>query len=105
MEYKTAVYSKSKVLECLMLLKNFSFDVVKLSCLEGVREIESLYNQIYRNTGCFLFIPENERYFLNFRNAVVYNHTKAEKKKALRSIERYLKNEVLDIYNMVKYDV
>ena len=102
MKIETAAYSRSAIIDCIKTLKQYRFYASELSSVEGLKDLEGLHNYLHQKTGCPLFLPDWDSYLADFRRAVVFGATRAEKARVLARMESYLKCQIADIFSMMK---
>lgn len=102
-----ATYSYKAIRECVEAVKKFKWQAPKKkSDFWNVEmELELLYRFLYNKTNCVLFIPDDCNYhFISFFRAVsVYkDSTRKELAAALKENERFIKNELRIVYDMME---
>ena len=100
-------YSYKAVFECRDAIKKFKWEAPKKkSDFWNVEiELDLLYQFLYNKTKCILFKPdEYNYYFWNFFKMVsIYKDaTRKELAAALKENERFIKNELRTIYDMME---
>lgn len=105
MKTEKAIYSYSAVLDCAKALKAASFTVQrKAEHFPKWREVKALFELCYEKTGCILFREDWSMELEAYTKAVgkIKEHSGKELNYLLHACERYLKNQIRSIYQMME---
>ena len=105
MKLEKATYSYSAVRDCIDAAKNVNETVSKKAeHFAKWMEMQKLLDLCYNKTGCVLFErdwPQEYEIYTKMQNNPK-QYTKKEMDRAAHCLLRYIKNQLVDIYNMME---
>lgn len=107
MTFEKATYSYSGVLAAIDAVKvfDFSYKKDKVERFEQYKNLSNLYRFCAKMTNCFSFTDAplcSNSHLGRYLNAVVSAAPKKELSEILKMNERFLKNELIEIYQMME---
>lgn len=99
MDFEKMTYSRKKVYECKVKVKEFDFSIPKTKaghCLERLNALGDLFDYCFEKTNDWNFDKEYSCYYY-YRKAIFCKSTKKELDKLLLQCKRFLQNELCEI--------